>query len=112
MPMLATRAVRSKANLLRGFAEPSRLRIVESLRNGGKTVSQICEATGLTQPNTSNHLACLLGCGIVTRQRRGRFVHYRLADDRVEALLALADELEAGRGATRRCCPVCGSEAR
>jgi DNA-binding transcriptional ArsR family regulator len=102
--------LRRTAQLLRGFAEPSRLLIVEALRDGAKTVSAICEATGLTQPNASNHLACLHGCRLVRREQRGRFVFYRLADERIEALLSLAEGLGAGPATDEGCCPVCGSE--
>jgi DNA-binding transcriptional ArsR family regulator len=103
-------SVDSTAHLFRSFAEPSRLLIVDALRDGERTVSEICEATGLSQPNASNHLACLLGCRLVERESRGRFAYYSLADSRVTALLALAEELLPGRGEGAACCPVCGSE--
>ncbi|MEQ9398925.1 MAG: metalloregulator ArsR/SmtB family transcription factor [Longimicrobiales bacterium] len=83
----------TKAKLFRGFADPSRLSILESLREGPRSVSDVVEVTGLSQPNTSNHLACLLDCDLVEREQRGRFAYYRLSDDRVEALLASVDEL-------------------
>jgi DNA-binding transcriptional ArsR family regulator len=86
-------AAKLKGKLFRGFAEPSRLAILEALRSGPGCVNALVEATGLTQPNASNHLACLLDCGLVEREPRGRFVFYRLADPRVAELLALADEL-------------------
>lgn len=82
-----------KAKLFRGFADPSRLAIVEALRGGKRSVSEIVEITGLTQSNTSNHLACLLDCGLVEREQSGRFAFYRLADERVAALLSLGDDL-------------------
>jgi DNA-binding transcriptional ArsR family regulator len=82
-----------KAKLFRGFSDPSRLSILEALRNGPLTVGEIVEATGLTQSNTSNHLNCLNDCGLVRRDQKGRFVYYQLSDDRVETLLQLADEL-------------------
>jgi DNA-binding transcriptional ArsR family regulator len=59
------------------------------------TVSEIVAATGLSQSNVSNHLGCLRDCGLVTANQKGRFVYYRLSDDRVAALLRLADELLA-----------------
>ncbi len=83
----------TKAKLFRGLADPSRLSILEVLRNGPLRVTQIAEATSLSQPNTSNHLACLYDCGLVLREPRGRCVYYALADDRVDELLALADRL-------------------
>ena len=82
-----------QAKLFRGFADPSRLSIMETLRAGEMTVTEIVEATSLGQSNISNHLACLRDCGLVTAEQDGRYVRYRLSDPRVEQLLALADEL-------------------
>ena len=84
-----------KAKLFRGFSDPSRLTILETLRGGPHTVSEVVDATGLSQSNASNHLACLLDCGLVTREQRGRFAVYALSDPRVDLLLAGADELLA-----------------
>ncbi len=84
-----------QAKLFRGFADPSRLSIMETLRAGEMTVTEIVEAIGLSQSNISNHLACLRDCGLVTAEQEGRYVRYRLSDPRVEKLLALADELLA-----------------
>lgn len=89
-----------KAKLFRGFADPSRLSILEALRSGPLSVGEIVSTTGLSQSNTSNHLSCLHDCGLVQREPRGRNVFYQLSDPRVERLLALADELlaEVARG--------------
>jgi DNA-binding transcriptional ArsR family regulator len=111
MPVHEATSLGAKAKLFRGFAEPSRLLIVEALRGGERTVSEICDETGLTQPNASNHLACLLGCRLVDREQRGRYAYYRLADERVEGLMTLAEEIGRGLGASGTCCPVCGSES-
>lgn len=82
-----------KAKLFNGFADLSRLAILETLRDGPRSVTELVEATGLTQSNASNHLACLHDCGLVTREQRGRYAYYNLSDERVGALLGLADEL-------------------
>lgn len=82
-----------QAKLFRGFSDSSRLSILEALHDGPRTVSEIVQATGLTQSNVSNHLGCLRDCGLVFAQQRGRFVHYQLSDPRVEQLLHLANEL-------------------
>jgi DNA-binding transcriptional ArsR family regulator len=63
-----------KAKLFRGLADLSRLRVLESLRGGPRCVSEVIQATGLSQPNTSAHLTCLWECGLVNKERRGRFV--------------------------------------
>jgi DNA-binding transcriptional ArsR family regulator len=90
-----TQAVQLQAKLFRGFSDSSRLAILTALRGRPLTVGEIVELTGLSQPNASNHLACLRDCGLVIAEQQGRFVRYRLSDPRVERLLALADELLA-----------------
>ena len=86
-------ALTTKAKLFRGLSDGSRLAILEALRQGPRSVSDVVSATGLTQPNVSNHMACLLDCGLVVREQRGRFAFYSLADAGVEDLLALAGTL-------------------
>jgi ArsR family transcriptional regulator, cadmium/lead-responsive transcriptional repressor len=89
------KSIEIQAKLFRGFSDPSRLSIMDVLRDGARTVSEIVETTGLTQSNVSNHLGCLRDCGLVTAKQQGRFVYYELSDDRVGQLLILADELLA-----------------
>jgi len=97
-------AVAIKAKLMRGFADSSRLSILEALRDGPQPVSAIVTATGLSQPNVSNHLACLRDCGLVTAEQRGRAVYYQLCDERVIQLLSLADDLLADLAAQVYAC--------
>jgi DNA-binding transcriptional ArsR family regulator len=88
-------AVDLKAKLFRGFADPSRLAILEAIHLNPLSVNEIVEATGLSQPNVSNHLSCLRDCGLVTSKQTGRYVRYQLSDKRVGQLLRTADELLA-----------------
>ena len=88
-------AISLKAKLFRGFADPSRLSILESLCDGPLAVGEIVERTGLTQSNVSNHLRCLGDCGLVVCERDGRYVRYELSDPRVAGLIGLAEELLA-----------------
>jgi DNA-binding transcriptional ArsR family regulator len=88
-------SIEIQAKLFRGFSDPSRLSILEALLSGPLTVGEIVDRTGLSQPNVSNHLGCLRDCGLVSAEQKGRFVHYRMSDERVGHLLTLADELLA-----------------
>lgn len=88
-----------KAKLFRGLADPSRLAVLETLRDGPRCVSEVVAATGLSQPNASAHLACLEDCGLVTRERRGKFVYYALADKRVVKVLEEAEAILGKIGA-------------
>lgn len=81
-----------RARLFRGLSDHSRLSILEALRPAPRCVGDIADETGLGQSNVSNHLACLLDCGLVTREQRGRYVYYGLSDPRVAELLGMADE--------------------
>ena len=57
------------------------------------------------QPNASAHLACLGECGLVTRERRGKFVYYAIADKRVVKVLEDAEAMLAEIGARVDQCP-------
>ena len=98
-----------RAKLFNGLADASRVQILHALADGPLNVTELVERTGLTQPNTSNHLACLLGCGLVARERRGRFVYYRHAHPDVTALLVLADRLVSESARDILECPHCGT---
>jgi DNA-binding transcriptional ArsR family regulator len=82
-----------KAKLFRGLADPSRLGVLEALREGSKCVSNVVKLTGLSQPNASAHLACLEDCGLVRKERRGRFVYYQIAHENVPIVLELAEKI-------------------
>ncbi len=90
--------VHSPYTLSQALAETSTRSILEYLRFGQKTVSEIVSETGLKQPNISNHLAKMRELGIVRAERSGRSMFYSLADPVADALMRLheyaADSLE------------------
>lgn len=79
--------------MFRGFADPTRLAILECLRPREKTVTEIVQEVGRSQSNVSNHLSCLLGCGLIQNRRNGKNIHYSLRDDRVIKMLEDSDAL-------------------
>ena len=86
-------ALKIKAKLFRGFADPSRLMLIEVLRNEKKSVGELVEITGLSQPNVSNHLRCLADCDLVKRERDGRYIYYSLSDKRIKTILQKSEQL-------------------
>lgn len=80
-----------KAKLFRGLGDSTRLSILECLREGEKTNSQVVLETGQSQPNISNHLSCLLDCGLVKNRREGKNIFYTLNGRRVSKLLKDSD---------------------
>ena len=84
------------ARYFRVLGNETRLDILELLREHGEmNVQQLVERLDLTQPQVSNHLACLRWCGFAKTRREGRTISYRLADGRVEQMLVLAHSLLA-----------------
>jgi DNA-binding transcriptional ArsR family regulator len=62
------------------LGEPMRLKILQALCKGPRTVGEIVEATGATQANISKHLALLAAAGILTREKDGQCVYYGMKD--------------------------------
>jgi DNA-binding transcriptional ArsR family regulator len=63
---------------LRALGDPDRLKIVQALRDGPKSVGDICKALAAPIANVSHHLHALKDVGVVSARKRGRFVIYEL----------------------------------
>ena len=83
------------AKVFRAFGDPTRLRILQALRDGELSVGELVERLAIAQPQVSNHLACLRWCGLVSSRREHRRVFYAVADERVAAAIALVEQLGA-----------------
>jgi DNA-binding transcriptional ArsR family regulator len=81
------------AKYFRVLGDPTRLRILELVRDGERSVGELAQLLGQAQPKISNHLACLRWCGFVETRREHRTIHYRLADERVADVIALGRAL-------------------
>jgi DNA-binding transcriptional ArsR family regulator len=77
-----------KANLFRVLGHPARVRILELLRDGERSVGSLQAELGLDSGGTSQHLAALRRIGLVDSRREGTSVFYRVDDARVFDLLA------------------------
>ena len=66
--------------LFRGFADPTRIRILNLLVAGEMCVCDLVEILDLPQPTVSRHLAYLRGAGLVAVTRESNFAHYRLTE--------------------------------
>ena len=80
-----------KAKFFRGLADMSRLTILEALREGRRTVSEVVAETGFSQPSVSMHLDCLWCCGLVDREIGRRYTHYWIKSRKVTRLLEMAE---------------------
>lgn len=71
------------AERFRVLAEPLRLKLLDRLRDGSATVSELQEALGASQQNVSKHLGILHGAGMVERTKAGNQVRYAISDPSV-----------------------------
>ena len=76
------------------LGEPSRLRIVELLRDGPLPVGAIVERLGIRQPQVSKHLRVLSESGIVQFEARHRLRIYQLRPERFDAVAHWVDSFE------------------
>jgi DNA-binding transcriptional ArsR family regulator len=82
-----------KASFFKALAHPLRIRILELLRTGPLSVTQIQEATGVPGSSVSQQLAVLRGRNILTTERRGTTIIYSVADPELFELLDVARRL-------------------
>lgn len=85
------------ARLCKALADPKRLLIINALRDGPKSVSELTEELDLSQSNVSQHLSVLRERGVVTPAREGTSVFYSLGDPRVVDALDLLREVMASQ---------------
>jgi ArsR family transcriptional regulator len=100
------------ARFFQVLSDPTRVRIVELLLEGEKNVSELVEALGMQQGRVSSHLACLKWCGFIGTRREGKFVYYRVTDERVRELMRLAQQMLADNaGEVASCLRLSGEHA-
>lgn len=99
---LSSELLRLVAERFKALAEPARLEILNALRNGEMTVSELVEGTGMGQANVSKHLQLLLAHGFVRRRKHGLFAYYELADRSVLKLCDIMCDRLASDTAARR----------
>jgi len=65
------------------FSNPTRIRLLDLLGSGEKSVKRLMDLSGLSQANVSQHLGIMKLKGIVLSRRSGRMVYYRVSDPRI-----------------------------
>lgn len=89
------------ASICQTLANPKRLEVIDRLRDGEKSVTELAEAMKISQANLSQHLAVMRQKGIVATRREGLNVYYRLSNSKITKACdlmrqVLLEHLEAG----------------
>jgi len=92
-PVRMPKDLTGHAELLKALADPHRLRIIAMLARAGDDlcVCELNDEIDVSQPTVSHHLKLLKDAGLVTSERRGTWVYYRLPDDARRRLQSLLD---------------------
>lgn len=77
------------ARRFRTLGEPYRLRLLQALEPGEKTVGELVDALDGNQPNISKHLQILHSAGTISRRREGTSIYYAISDPMVFKLCDL-----------------------
>jgi DNA-binding transcriptional ArsR family regulator len=81
------------ADILKAMAQPTRLKIIEFLRDGERCVCEIFPAIDEEQSNTSRHLNLMMNLGILRRRKEGVKIFYALKYPEVLEILGLASAI-------------------
>lgn len=81
----------------KGLSSPKRLELLDLLSQGPRTVEALAEQIGISIANASQHLRVLRAARLVESEKKGLFVEYRLADERVGQLFILVRDLAESR---------------
>ena len=88
--------IKKARQMLKSFADDTRLRIINLLDKQELNVSELCEILGCSQSNLSKHLARLRLTGVVSDRRKGLNVYYRLRSHEVRAHKELINAITIG----------------
>jgi DNA-binding transcriptional ArsR family regulator len=112
---LNKKMIESVAHRFRALSEPQRLRILQYLQTGPKTVNAVVEELGTSQPNVSRHLQSLYEAGLVARRRSRTSMVYSVSDPVVFKLCSLVCDSvmkQARTGLEEMAAPRGGSSGR
>ncbi|MBJ7470506.1 MAG: winged helix-turn-helix transcriptional regulator [Solirubrobacteraceae bacterium] len=84
---------RLKADFFKLLGHPARVRILELLQDGERTVGDLQQELGLDSGGTSQHLGAMRRQGILESRRQGTSVFYRVRDPRISQLLVIARQI-------------------
>ena len=90
-----------RAEILKALAQPTRLKIIDFLRDGERCVCEIFPAIAEEQSNTSRHLNMMLSAGVLSRRKDGLKIYYAIKHpeirDIMDIVTAIVKQDIAGR---------------
>ena len=85
------------AEMCKVFSNPTRLEILNLLRDKEMSVTELIKKTKLSQANISQHLSIMKAGGIVASSRKGKNIHYKLTNPKIIKAFDIIREILAER---------------
>lgn len=105
LPLVTPRVAESPvavARLFHALSDPTRVEILERLRNGERCVCELTDVLDAAHSRLSFHLKTLREAGLVTDRKEGRWVYYALVPETLQAMAAALQALTTPGGARRK----------
>jgi len=80
----------------KALSDPTRREILNLLKRRSLTAGEISDKFNMTPATISHHLSVLKGAGLVTDEKKGKYIHYELSMTMIEELLGWATGLQGG----------------
>jgi len=85
----------NEVNIFKALGDPTRLKILDCIRGGGKCICDITPTTGKSQPNVSLHLKILEDAGLINKNKQGTNIFVKVATKDVYEIINLVKTLGA-----------------
>lgn len=85
------------SRFFRVLGDPTRLRLLELINQGPKSVGELVASVGVSQARVSSHLACLRWCDFVDTRREGRHIIYSISDPEISSVIGIVKSLSTVR---------------
>lgn len=85
--------VELRAEILKALGQPTRLKIVDFLRDGERCVCEIFPAIEEEQSNTSRHLNMMLAAGVLSRRKEGLKIYYAIKHPEIISVVDLVSDV-------------------
>ena len=87
----------SIGDTFKALSDPTRREILNLLKRGSLTAGEISDKFAMTSATISHHLSVLKGAGLITDEKKGKYIHYELSMTMIEEMLGWAAGLKGDK---------------
>jgi ArsR family transcriptional regulator len=84
----------NEIDVFKALADPTRLKILECIKNGEKCICEIIPYTGKSQPNVSQHLKVMKHAGIINERKDGTKIMIKVSSDNIFKIIEQVKKLK------------------